>query len=146
LNLAQLSAGRILGSSVLNISGTGKVIVSGDVTAVVGAYVSGGQITASGTANVLYSYDAGTGKTTISSGVPLPTPQQAITGISVSGGNVSLTYQTTAGYTYYIAGTPTLSPAAWLPVPGSTNLATGAPVTFNFPVSPGPMFYRTVSP
>jgi hypothetical protein len=39
-----------------------------------------------------------------------------------------------------------LSPATWTPVTGSTNMATGDPVTFTFPASSGPMFYRTVSP
>jgi hypothetical protein len=147
LNLAQLGADRIQGASVLDIVGTGKVVVNGDATASVGAYVSGGQITASGTTNVLYSYDSGTGKTTITSGAALPPPPpQSVTGVIVSGGNVSLTYETTAGYTYYVESTPSLSPAVWTPVVGSTNPATGAPVTFIFPVGSGQMFYRTVSP
>jgi hypothetical protein len=147
LSLAQLGAGRILGASVLDITGTGQVVINGDATLSVGSYVTSGHITASGTANVLYSYDSGSNKTTVTSGVPLPPPQQSVTGVSLSGGNVSLTYQTTAGYTYYIEGTPSLSPAEWTPVPGSTNtMATGAPVTFTFPVGGGQMFYRTVSP
>jgi hypothetical protein len=146
LNLAQLGTGRIQGASVLDIVGTGKVVINGDATVSVGAYVSGGQITASGTANVLYSYDAGTGKTTVTSGAALPPPpRQSITGVTVSGGNVSLTYETTAGYTYYIEQTPTLSPTAWTPVAGSTNAASGVPVTFDFPVGLNPMFYRTVT-
>jgi len=145
LNLAQLGSGRILGASVMDITGTGKVVINGDVTASVGNYVTGGQITASGTANVLVSYDGGSNKTTVTSGVPLPPPSQSVTGVTVSSGSVSLTYQTTAGYTYYVEGTPSLSPATWTPVTGSTNVATGVPVTFIFPAGSGQMFYRTVS-
>lgn len=147
LNLAQLGDDRILGASVLDLSGTGKVVITGDRTVSVSNYVASGHITASGTTNVLYSYDSGTGKTTITSGAALPPPpRQPVTGITVSGGNVSLTYQTTAGHTYHIESTPSLSPAVWTPVPGSTNTATGAPVTFIFPGGVGQMFYRTVSP
>lgn len=147
LNLAQLGADRILGASVLDITGTGKVVINGDTTVSVSNYVSSGHITASGTTNVLYSYDSGTGKTTLTSGAALPPPPpQSVTGITVSSGNVSLTYQTTAGHTYHIESTPSLSPAVWTPVPGSTNTATGAPVTFIFPGGVGQMFYRTVSP
>lgn len=148
LNLAQLGADKILGTSVLDIAGTGKVFINGNQTVTVSNYVSSGRITANGGSTVYYRYDSGTGKTTVSA-TPLalpPPPSQTITGVSVSGSEVSLTYQTTAGYTYYIEGTPSLSPAAWTPVVGSTNTATGAPVTFTFPASPGPMFYRTVSP
>ena len=108
-------------------------------------YVSAGKITANGGPNVFYSYDPGANKTTISA-VLLPAPRQSITAVSVSGGNVSITYQTTHQHTYYIESTPSLSPASWTPVPGSTNAATGAPVTFSFPAGPGPTFYRTVSP
>jgi hypothetical protein len=146
LNLSQLGTNRINSASVLNITGTGKVIINGDATAAVSTFVSGGQITASGTTNVLYSYDGGLNKTTVTSGVPLPPPAQSVTGVTVSGGSVSLTYQTTAGYTYYIEATPNLSPAVWTPVPGSTNaMATGSPVTFIFPAGSGKMFYRTVA-
>jgi formylmethanofuran dehydrogenase subunit C len=147
LNLTQWNdTESIKGASVLDVAGMGKVVINGDRTVSVGNFVASGKITASGTANVLYSYDSGTGKTTISSGVPLPPPSRSITGIAVNGGMVSLTYETTAGYTYYIEATPSLSPATWTPVPGSTNTATGAPVTFNFPVGSNPMFYRTVLP
>ena len=89
--------------------------------------------------------DPGANKTIISA-ILLPPPRQPITAISFSGGNVSITYPTTQQHTYHIESTPTLSPAAWTPVIGSTNAATGAPVTFTFPAGSGPMFYRTVSP
>lgn len=146
LNLTQWNdTESIKGASVLDVAGMGKVVINGDRTVSVGNFVAGGKITASGTANVLYSYDSGTGKTTITSGVPLPPPSQSITDVNVSAGQVSLTYETTAGYTYYIEATPSLSPATWTPVPGSTNAATGAAATFNFPVGSNPMFYRTVS-
>jgi hypothetical protein len=148
LNLAQWSAsspGSIAGASVLDVSGTGKVVITGNQFNSISNYVSGGQITANGGPNVFYFYDAGANKTTISA-VLLPAPKQSITAISVSGGNVSITYQTTHQHTYYIESTPSLSPAAWTPVPGSTNTATGSPVTFTVPVSGGQTFYRTVSP
>jgi hypothetical protein len=147
LNLSQLSpTDSIKGASVLNVAGTGKVVINGDQQASVSNYISAGKITANGGPTVFYSYDPGANKTTISA-VLLPAPRQSITAISVNGGNVSLTYQTTPQHTYYIEGTPSLSPAVWTPVTGSTNpVATGAPVTFIFPASPGPMFYRTVSP
>jgi hypothetical protein len=146
LNISSLAANRIVGASVLDITGTGKVVVNGDVTTVVGEFVASGKITASGGPNVLYSYDAGSNKTTITSGVPLPPPAQSITEVTVSNGNVSLTYETTAGYSYYVEGTPGLSPAIWTPIPGSTNnTVTGAAVTFDFSAGVGPMFYRTVA-
>jgi hypothetical protein len=148
LNLSQWSAsspGSIAGTSVLDVAGTGKVVITGNYFDSVSNYVSTGQITANGGPNVFYFYDSGANKTTISA-VLLPAPQQSITAVSVSGGNVSITYQTTHQHTYYIESTPSLSPTAWTPVAGSTNAATGAPVTFTFPASGDQMFYRTVSP
>ena len=130
---------------MLNVAGTGKVVITGNYVASVSNYVSSGQITANGGPNVFYFYDSGANKTTISA-VLLPAPQQSITAVSVSGGNVTITYQTTEQHTYHIEGTPSLSPTSWTPVAGSTNAATGAPVTFTFPMSGGQMFYRTVSP
>jgi hypothetical protein len=145
LNLSQLSpTDSIKGTSVLDVAGTGKVVINGDQFASVSNYVSTGKITANGGPNVFYSYDPAANKTTISA-VLLPAPQQSITAVSVSGGNVTITYQTTHQHTYYIEGTPSLSPASWTPVTGSTNAATGAPVTFIFPASPGQRFYRTVA-
>ena len=148
LNLTQWSAsspGSIVGASVLDVAGTGKVVINGNQFTSISNYVSPGKITANGGPNVFYCYDPGANKTTISA-VLLPAPRQSITAVSVSGGNVSITYQTTQQHTYHIEGTPSLSPTSWTPVAGSTNAATGAPVTFTFPVSPGQMFYRTVSP
>jgi hypothetical protein len=148
LNLSQWSTsnpGSISGTSVLDVAGTGKVVIIGDQSTSISNYVSAGKITANGGPNVFYFYDSGANKTTISA-VLLPPPQQSITAVSVSGGNVTLTYQTTPQHTYHIESTPRLSPTSWTPVAGSTNAATGAPVTFTFPAGPGPMFYRTVSP
>jgi len=135
----------IKGDSLLNVAGNGKVVINGNWFTSVSNFVSAGKITANGGPNVYYSYDPGANRTTISA-VLLPAPRQSITAIAVSGGNVSITYQTTHQHTYYIEGTPSLSPAVWTPVAGSTNAATGAPVTFVFPATAGPMFYRTVSP
>jgi len=148
LNLNQWSAsspGSIAGASVLNVAGTGKVVINGNQFTSVANYVTAGKITANGGPNVFYSYDPGANKTTVSA-VLLPAPRQSITAVSLSGGNVSITYQTTHQHTYHIESTPSLSPASWTPVPGSTNAATGVPVTFTFPAGPGPTFYRTVSP
>jgi hypothetical protein len=148
LNLNQWSAdspGSIAGTSVLNIAGTGKVVINGNYFTSISNYVSAGKITANGGPNVFYSFDPGANKTTVSA-VVLPPPPQSITAVSVSGGNVSITYETTHQHTYHIEGTPSLSPTSWTPVIGSTNAATGAPVTFIFPAVPGQMFYRTVSP
>lgn len=146
LNLSQLNPTEsIKGESVLNITGAGKVVINGDQVTVIGNYVSGGKITANGGPDVFYFYDAGANKTYVSA-VLLPAPQQSITAVSVSDGSVSVTYQTTRQHTYHIEGTPSLSPPSWTPVPGSTNVATGGPVTFTFPASGGQMFYRTVSP
>ncbi|MBE0543603.1 MAG: hypothetical protein IH623_19835 [Verrucomicrobia bacterium] len=135
----------IKGDSLLNVAGTGKVVINGDQQASVNNYISAGKITANGGPNVFYAYypDA---NTTIISAVMLPPPQQSITGISVGGGNVTITYQTTDQHTYYIESSPSLSPPSWTPVAGSTNTATGDPVTFTYPAGPGPMFFRTVSP
>jgi len=146
LNLSQLSAtDSIKGASVLNVAGTGKVVLNGNQFTAISNYVFNGRITANGGPNVFYFYDPNTDKTTVSA-VLLPAPRQSITAVSVSGGNVSITYQTTHQHTYYIEGTPSLSPAVWTPVVGSTNAATGAPVTFVFPAGPGQRFLRTVSP
>ena len=148
LNLSQWSAsspGSIAGASVLDVAGTGKVVIAGNQFTSVSNYVSAGKITANGGPNVFYFYDAGANHTIISA-VVLPPPRQSITAVSVSGGNVSITYQTTFQHTYHIESTPSLSAPSWTPVVGSTNAATGAPVTFTFPAGIGPKFYRTVSP
>ena len=149
LNLAQWSAsgpGSIAGASVLDVAGTGKVVITGNWVNSISNYVSGAQITANGGTNVFYYYDSLANKTIVSAVLLQPAPQQAITEVSVSGGNVTITYQTTSPYTYHIEGSPSLSPASWTPVAGSTKVATGAPVIFTFPASGGQMFYRTVSP
>jgi hypothetical protein len=148
LNLNQWHAtDSIKGDSLLNVAGTGKVVITGNFFTSVSNYVTAGKITANGSPNVFYFYDAGANKTTISAAL-LPAPRQSITAVSVKDGNVSITYQTTHQHSYYIESTPSLSPASWTPVAGSTNpAATGAPVTFTFPAGAGnQLFYRTVSP
>jgi len=146
LNLSQLSpTDSIKGESVLNITGSAKVVITGNQVTPVANYITAGKITANGGPNVFYSYDAGANKTTLSA-VALPPPQQSITYVSVSGGNVSITYGTTPQQTYHIEGTSGLSPSSWTPIVGSTNAATGTSVTFSFPTSGAQMFYRTVSP
>ena len=66
--------------------------------------------------------------------------------VAVSGGNATLTCETTAGHIYHLERTANLSPAAWTRVAGSTTTATGASVIFSFPASGNPAFYRVVSP
>jgi hypothetical protein len=145
LNLTQWHATDSIktATSLLNVAGTGKIVITGNQTASIANYISAGKITAAG-GTVYYSYDPGVNKTTISNEL-LPAPRQSITAVSVIGGNVSITYQTTDQHTYYLERSPTLSPPVWTPVVGSTNAATGAPVTFDFPAGAGPEFYRTVS-
>ncbi len=146
LNLAQLSATEsIKGDSVLNITGTGTVVINGNQLTPVGNYIAAGKITANGGPDVYYAYYPSTGKTMLGA-VVLPPPPQSITAVSVSGGDVTITYQTTARNIYHIEGTPSLSSPAWTPVLGSTNTAAGSPVTFTFPASGDQTFYRTVSP
>ena len=146
LNLNQWHAtDSVKGDSVLNVAGNGKVVINGNWVTSVGNFVTAGKITANGGPNVYYAYDAGVNRTTISA-TPLPPPRQSITAISVGGGNVSITYQTTALNTYHIESSPSVSSPVWTPVPGSTNAATGAPVTFVFPAGASPQYYRTVSP
>lgn len=146
LNLNQFNATEsIKGASVLNVAGNGKVSINGNWVTAVSNYVAAGRITANGGPTVYYAFDSGVNRTTISA-TPLPAPRQSITSISVTNGNVSITYQTTPLHTYYIEGSPTLSPPSWTPVAGSTNAATGAPVTYTFPAGPAPMYFRTVSP
>jgi hypothetical protein len=134
--------------SVLDISGSGIVTIPNDRTAIMSNYVAAGKITAyGGTGTVGIDYNnTNLGKTTLYAIAPVAPPRQSITGATASGGNVTLTYQTTAGLFYHIESTPSLSPALWTPVAGSITNATGASVTFTFPTSGEPTFYRTVSP
>jgi len=81
---------------------------------------------------VFYFYDAGANKTTISA-VLLPPPQQAITAVSVSGGNVTITYQTTQQHTYHIESTPSLSPTSWTPRDGQHERGDGSPGDIHLP-------------
>lgn len=146
LNLAQWNPTQsISGASVLDVAGTGKVVITSDQSLSVSNYIVAGKIT--GSPGVYYGYNPITGKTTISA-TSLTPPSQPVTGITVSGANASLTYQTTAGHSYIIQQTSSLSPTSWVNVPGSavTN-ATGASVTFPCPMPAGTnsMFYRTVS-
>ncbi len=133
-------------TSLLSVSGTGKVVITGDQTLSVSNYIVAGKIT--GSPSVYYSYNGITGKTTISTNLVTSPPSQMVTGVTVSGTNASLTYQTTAGHSYVIQQTPSLSPTSWVNVPGSavTN-ATGASVIFPCPMPAGTnsMFYRTLS-
>jgi hypothetical protein len=143
LNLAQLSpTDSIKGASVLNLTGLGTVVITGNQLAPVGNYISAGKITANGGPNVAYSYDSGANKTTLQ----VAPPQQSITIVTASGGNMTITYQTTPGHIYHIESTASLSPASWARVAGSTTTATGGSASFTFPVTGAQTFYRTVSP
>ncbi len=127
----------------------GTLLINGDAASTVNTYISNGWITAlGGTGIVVRDYNTrNPGKTTLTASLP-PPPRQVATGVTVSGGDATLTYQTTTGHAYHVEGTPGLSPTSWTTVPGTTTNATGAPVTVTLPLPPGTnsMFYRTVSP
>jgi len=144
LNLTQLHpTDSIKGSSVLDIAGTGAVVINGNQLTPVGNYIAAGKITANGGAGtVVYGYDSSVNKTI----VQVAPPRQSVTSVVVSGGNTTLACQTTAGHFYHIESSPSLSPAVWTRVTGSLTNATGASVTFTFPTSGDQTFYRTVSP
>jgi hypothetical protein len=144
LNLSQLDDYTwIQGESVLDVSGTGKVVINGDHQLAMDDYVSAGQITANGGAGtVACGFDSDANKTILQ----VAPSRQSITGAAVSSGNVTLTCQTTAGHFYHLESSPRLSPATWTRVTGSTTNAAGASVTFTFPTSGDQRFYRTASP
>jgi hypothetical protein len=149
LTLNQWSSTRsIRDGSRLDIAG-GTVIINGDQTASVNAYIAAGKITAyggSGTVNVDYN-NTNPGKTTLTAASGAFPPQQGITGISVSGSGTTITYNTTPGFTYHLESTPDLAAPAWSLVSGSTTNATGTSVTFADPATvSGTRFYRSVSP
>jgi hypothetical protein len=144
LDLAQLHpTDSIKGASVLNLTGTGTVLITGNQLTAVGNYIAAGKITANGGAGTLgYGFDPGWNKTIIQ----IAPPRQSITGVSVSDGNVTLTYDTTPGHIYHLETSPALAPAAWTRVAGSTTNAPGTSLMFTLPVGAGSGFYRTVSP
>ena len=142
LNQWSTSPGSIQGASVLNLTGTGTVSITGNYVASVSNYVASGKIAANGGPNAAYGFDFAANKTT----VQVAPPRQSVTGVTASSGNRTLTCQATAGHMYHIESTPSLSPTAWTRVAGTTTNATGASVTFSLPASGGQMFYRTVSP
>jgi len=145
LHLHNLHTDRsITGSSVLDVSGTGLVLIDGDKNDRVASYVAGGFITSGGSSNVIHYYDGDLGQTVISTVAP-PTD---ITDIDVAGGNVTVTYDTFAGQTYHLESTPSLAaPIVWTTVPGTTTNAAGSSVTQTFPESgSADTFYRSVSP
>jgi hypothetical protein len=144
LNLAQLHpTDSIKGASVLNLTGTGTVLITGNQLTPVGNYVTAGKITADGGAGtVVYGFDPALNKTI----VQVAPPRQSIAAVNVSSGNVTLSCETTPGHFYHLESTPTLAPTAWTRVAGSTTNAPGTSVTFSLPEGVGPVFYRTVSP
>jgi hypothetical protein len=144
LNLAQWHpTDSIKGASSMNLTGTGTVLITGNYVTSISNFVAVGKITANGGAGtVVYGFDPVANKTAIQ----VAPPRQSVTGVAVSGGNTTLTCQTTAGHIYHIESTPSLSPTAWTRVAGTTTNAPGASVTFTFPAGSGQVFYRTVSP
>lgn len=144
LNLAQLHpTDSIKGASVMNLTGTGTVLITGNQLTAVGNYIAAGKLTANGGAGTLaYGFDPGWNKTIIQ----IAPPRQSITGVSVGDGNVTLTCETTPGHIYHLETNPTLAPTAWTRVAGSTTNAPGTAMTFTVPVGTGEGFYRTVSP
>jgi hypothetical protein len=143
LNLSQWHpTDSIKGASVLNLTGTGTVVITGNYVTSISSYVASGKITANGGSNVAYGFDSGANKTILQ---VAPAPQ-SVTGVTVNGGNATVSYGTTAGHIYHLESTPSLFPASWTLVGGSTTNATGTSVTFTFPAGSGQAFYRTVSP
>lgn len=144
LNLAQWhDSNSIEGTNVLDLTGTGTLQITGNHITSISNYVRRGNITANGGAGtVAYGYDYGVNKTI----VQVAPARQSLTGVAVSGANVTLTYQATPGLFYHIESSPSLSPALWTRVAGSLTNPTGASVTFTFPTSGEQAFYRTVSP
>jgi hypothetical protein len=144
LNLFQIHPTlSITGDSVLDVSGTGEVIIQGDRMSSIDYYVSNGFITSGGTSNVIY-YLNDDNETVITTVAP-PAP---ITILVVSGGNATITYDTFPGVTYSVESTLSLTPPiVWTPVAGTTTNAVGSSVTQTFPVSgSADTYYRTVSP
>jgi hypothetical protein len=144
LNLAQWNDTQaIQGASLLDIAGTGTVLMTGNHLNSVSNYISAGKITANGGAGtVAYGYDSSLNQTILQ----VAPPQPSITGVAVSGGNATITCQTTPGHFYAVQSSTNVSPTAWTRVAGTTTNATGASVTLTFPVSGDQRFYRTVSP
>lgn len=134
----------IKGTSVLDLTGTGTVVITGNYVASISNFISSGKITANGGPNVAYGYDSSANKTTLQAAPP----RQSITSVTASSGNMTLTCETTAGHIYHIESAASLSPASWTRVPGSTITATGTSTIFTFPTSSAQAqtFYRTVSP
>jgi hypothetical protein len=76
-------------------------------------------------------------------------PRQGITGVTLNnGGSVTLSYATTAGFTYHVETTTNLASPSWTTVPGSTTNAVGTTATFtdSNATTSSQRFYRTVSP
>jgi hypothetical protein len=145
LNLSQLHPTDSIktNNSVLNLNGTSTVLINANYVSAISNYVATGKIIANGgTGKVAYGFDSGANKTI----VQVAPARQSVTSATVSGGNTTLRYQTTAGHFYHVESTASLSPAVWTPVAGSSTNATGASVTFTFPAGSAPLFYRTVSP
>jgi hypothetical protein len=146
LNLFQIAYPQsISATSVLDVSGTGQVLINGNRLGEIGSFVADGKITSNGGPNVIYYYDSVADKTVITT-VPIA---KEITDITVAGGVVTLTYGTFAGVTYHVESTPSLAtvPIVWTPVAGTTTNAAGSSVTSSFPVGSSPeSFYRSVSP
>jgi hypothetical protein len=144
LNCAQWNpTDSIKGASSMDLTGTGTVLITGNYVSSISNYVANGKITANGGAGtVAYGFDSGANITTIQ----VAPSRQSVTGVTASGGNTTLTCQTTAGHIYHIESTPSLSPTAWTRVTGTTTNATGASVTFTLPAGSGQTFYRAVSP
>jgi hypothetical protein len=143
LNLFQIHPTKsITGSSLLDVSGTGEVIIQGNRMSDIDYYVANGFITSGGSSNVIYylNEDNDTVISTVA-------PATQITDIDLLGGNVTVTYDSFAGQTYHLESTPSLTaPAVWTTVPGSTTNATGSSVEFTFPAGGLDEFIRAVSP
>jgi hypothetical protein len=80
---------------------------------------------------------------------PAVPPRQSILSAGVGNGSAfTMTYATTAGYSYHVETTTNLAPPSWSVIPGSVTNAAGTSVTFldTNGLVDLQRFYRTVSP
>jgi hypothetical protein len=74
---------------------------------------------------------------------PIPPPAPAVSAVTKSGSNITLTLQTLAGHTYQLQQTASLTPAAWQNA-GAPQAGTGASLDFTAAAPGTAEFYRIV--
>lgn len=142
LNLSQFHPeNSIKGDSVMDVSGSGSVVIVGDHYDAVKNYVDAGRIKSNGSSDVIYYYDPEANRTVISTVVP----PQRMENVSVADGMVTVTFQTIAGQTYRVDRSPQVPVQGWSPVPGSNVTAEGGSTSVTFPAGGDDAgFFRSV--